>query len=141
METKVFNLVGPKGETVRLIAPVDTKFPSIHIEDYGPYCGAGKGIGNTVVPESIWGLRISVACFIHDTMWDKAERTWADFHQSNSVFLKNILTIIIVCSRNGFMKRLRLYPAVTYYNAVDSLGQVFWRDVGGEPSDVTDVAI
>lgn len=104
------------------------EFPYDTFEGFGSYCGAGKGVGDLVVPEKILFLSISVACFIHDISWDAAGPTWSDFHQTNSMFLHNILSIIKHRSHSTILEHLRNYRAVTYYNAVDTVGaRVFWN--------------
>jgi len=150
METKAFNLLGLGGENVSIVAPLDIVFPSIRVVEFDTYCGAGDGIGDLVVPDRVFifppiglfvnehtpflkkifgeGIPISPACFVHDTMWVRAEPTWEAFHQSNSVFLHNLISLIETQSHNSYLRERRLYRAVTYYNAVDSLGQyIFWN--------------
>lgn len=96
-------------------------------QDIPGCCGAGRGIGNVIVPERILFLRVSLACLIHDKMWEIADYTWADFHLSNSIFLHNLLSIIKHKSNNTVIEHLRNYRAVTYYNAVDTIGvKIFW---------------
>lgn len=135
MQTKIYTFIGPKQEKVQIVAPVDIYFPSMYLNDYGSYCGAGKGFGDIIVPETVWGLTISIACYTHDWMWDNCLPTWEAFHFSNSVFLRNILACIRGMSRSGFLKRLRNYRAVTYYNAVDKFGKKIFWNIKEEQSD------
>lgn len=128
METVVRLLPGANDSVIPLVTLKDLDWPAPNVELFGDYCGAGTGIANTLVPETIWGIKISPACFIHDVMWERAEPTWADFHHSNSVFWHNINTLVMEQSKSKTLGRLRLYRAVTYYNAVDSIGaSIFWR--------------
>lgn len=128
MKTSVFTLVGANGKEVSIVAPEFIKFPSKYVLDFQSYCGAGKGFGDVIVPETMWGLPISPACFVHDIMWDMAEPTWDDFHSSNAIFLRNITSLINTQSKSNFLKHLRMYRAVTYFNAVDSIGKtIFWN--------------
>lgn len=127
IETKVFNLVGRNGRKAPIIAPTDIVFPSENISDFKSACGAGEGVGDWIVPERVLGLSVSPACFVHDTMWDKAEPTWEYFHFSNSVFLSNILSLIETQSSSSVLEHMRMYRAVTYFNAVDTVGaHIFW---------------
>ena len=113
---------------VPLIILEGSNFPVPTIKEFKAYCGAGDGIFNTLVPEYIFGVKISPACWNHDEMWAAAEPTWADFHYSNSIFLSNIISLIGYQSRSNTMKHLRMYRAVTYYNAVDTIGApIFWH--------------
>jgi hypothetical protein len=128
MKTKEYIFKGPNDKSISIVAPADIGFPFDNPIDYPDCCGAGQGIGEKIVPETIWGVRVSLACFIHDDMWNRGEKSWSNFHQSNSIFLKNIISIIQAYSKSQLLKRLRLYRAVTYYNAVDDLGRdIFWE--------------
>ncbi len=127
MQTKIYTFTGPQGTEVPIVAPVGIEFPSMFLADYSSYCGAGKGFGDILVPETMWGLTITIACYVHDHMWEMCLPTWEAFHFSNSVFLRNILSCIRNQSKSSMLKRLRNYRAVTYYNAVDSFGkEIFW---------------
>lgn len=122
MKTKVFNLIGKNGKTVPLVAPEDIKFPTQHLQDFKSYCGAGDGIGDYIVPETMFFLKTSAACYIHDRMWEQADGSWEDFHYANSVFIHNLISIISYQSKSTILKHMRMYRAVTYFNAVDSIG-------------------
>lgn len=125
--TKIFVLIDKNGKNVPVVAPEGTKFPSRYIKDFEPWCGAGRGFGNTLVSETIWGLPVSPACYIHDLMWEEAEPTWEAFHASNSIFIRNLISLIVVQSKMSFLKSLRMHGAVAYYNAVDTFGKdIFW---------------
>ena len=80
-------------ENIEFVVPEDFKVPYRTIAEFHPCCGAGKGFGEWIVPETIWGLRISPCCYIHDKSWELAEPTWADFHQTNAMFLTNMLIV------------------------------------------------
>lgn len=122
-------------DEVQLIVPVvnsaPIEMPTNSFESFGAYCGAGDSFGLKVVPETVFGVIVSPACFIHDMCWDLAEPTWADFHQSNSIFLHNILAIIRKRSDNIIMEHVRNYRAVTYYNVVDTIGAPIFMGVKG----------
>ncbi len=137
-QTRIYNFIGPNQEVVPIVAPVDMDFPSVYLNDYGSYCGAGKGFGDVIVPETVWGLTISIACYVHDKMWEDALPTWEAFHASNSIFLRNIISCIRVQSRSSFLKSLRMYRAVTYYNAVDKFGKKIFWDLKDEQSNTVE---
>ena len=129
MITKIITIEG-----VALVVPASYVAPCSLVSEFPDCCGAGKGLGEKAVPETMYGLRVSAACHIHDYSWEVAEPTWADFHQTNSMFLRNILAIIRAKSRNGFMRGLRNYRAVTYFTAVDEVGvKGFWKLKGISP--------
>lgn len=97
------------------------------IRDYPTRCGAGEGIGDKIVPDTIYFLPISVACDIHDICWQIAPATEYARKESDYVFLYNMLTIIEAES-NWFMRALRNQRAMVYYNAVDcELNNIFWK--------------
>lgn len=113
---------------VPIISGIQMEFLKLSFEGYPSRCGAGQGLGDLIVPEKIWGLSITPSCHIHDTMWDIAEPTWADFHSSNSIFLHNILSIIQYRSSSSILEHFRNYRAMSYYNAVDTVGaNIFWK--------------
>lgn len=116
---------------VALVVPVISGRPMEFLQKtfnkYPPRCGPGPGFGNIVVPDTMLGLPVSVPCHIHDVMWEVCEATWGGFHYSNSVLLHNLLTVIKERSDSCVLEHLRNYRAVTYYNAVDTIGAgVFW---------------
>lgn len=104
------------------------------------FCGAGKGMGEALVPDFVFGptrflkflgldvsIKISPACFIHDEDWFLADPTWNAFYASNERFHENIESIINAKARNEYIKARALYRPVTYKNAVDLAGRyVFW---------------
>jgi hypothetical protein len=119
--------------TVKVIDDVSLIFreglviPFTKLIDFPKCCGAGDGIGKLIVPDSIYGLKVSAACFIHDDDWENAEPTWDAFHSANSRFLTNLLAIINTKSYSWFFRIPRRYRAMTYYSAVDEASFIFWR--------------
>lgn len=97
-------------------------------------CGAGKGIGDAIIPDKIWGLDITEACRIHDFMYSQG-RTEEDRLEADRVLLNNILRLIeadLKASSIPFWRAAvasaRRYRAMTYYNAVrDFGGPAFWK--------------
>ena len=117
-------------ENIEFVVPEEFKAPYRTIKDFHPCCGAGQGFGEKIVPETIWGLKISHCCYIHDVSWELAEASWADFHQSNAMFLTNItITIQARPSKIPLVNELRVYRAATYFNAVSSpvAATLFWK--------------
>ncbi len=129
MKTVIRALVGVGGVTVPLVGPEGLDLPHLHVQDYASYCGAGTGIGDLIVPDTMWGLPISPACYIHDEMWAMSDGSWIHFHLSNSIFLHNLISLIDSQSRSKILKRLRIYRAATYYSAVDTFGKTVYWDV------------
>lgn len=122
MDTKLIELDG-----VTLVVPKNYRPPCFKLKDFPDSCGAGKGIGQILVPETFYGLRCAAACHIHDFSWEVAEATWTDFHESNYMFIRNLITIIEAGSSSSALKALRVYRAASYFNAVDTVGaSIFW---------------
>lgn len=86
-------------------------------------CGAKGGIK---VPNRFFGLCVKEACNIHDWMFFEG-KTQADFIFSNSMFLVN-LVVLIVNNSNSLTKVIRLFFAFNYFLAVTLKGQeIFWK--------------
>lgn len=74
---------------------------------------------NPFIPETIWGVNISLASLPHD--WCFAHgKTERQFHKANLYFLYNMNQIIRMHSANEFMKDLRFLRSNKYYIAVES---------------------
>ena len=117
---------------VPLIVPVvnnsPLEIPYKNFEEFPSFCGAGKGIGDFIVPETVLWLKITPACYLHDIGWELADPTWMDFHAYNSMFRSNIDSIIHYKSNNTLFEHLRYYKSVTFFSAVDTLGAYFfWK--------------
>ena len=123
MKTKLVYL-----DDIEFVIPEKLQMPTWAIGNYPSCCGAGKGLGEKIVPETIWGLKISHCCYIHDKSWELAKPTWDDFHQTNDMFLRNMLTTIRARpSRVPLINIMRTYRATTYYSAVSLVGfRGFW---------------
>lgn len=113
-----------------LVVPDDSTFswPADSTLEFPPCCGPEKWNTRFYIFDKLFGLCISPACWVHDTMWDLAEPTWGDYHYSNSVFLHNILNIINVRSEMSVLRFLRRHKAFAYYDAIDIGGaKYFWQ--------------
>jgi len=76
------------------------------------------------VPDTIYGLRITAACHIHDWMYHEG-KTIEDKKEADRVMLNNTLRIIE--NHGGFLKYLRRRRALKYYLAVKYFGgQAYW---------------
>lgn len=115
-------------EGVSLIVPFGYVPPFGRFKDFPDSCGAGKGVGEKAVPETMWGLRLSGVCLIHDISWEEAEATWEAFHQTNAMMLLNSLAVIRSKSANRLTRVPRNYRAMTYFTAVEEGGaEGFWQ--------------
>ena len=91
-------------------------------------CGAGDGLGDRLVPDTMWGLSVQPACEIHDWMYAKG-RSIEDKKQADGVFLDNLLRIIDAGTSSWVLRKLRRRRARTYYLSVKYFGgPAFWGD-------------
>jgi len=98
-------------------------FPHKDFGCFDTYCGAGSGIGDLIVPDVIYEVPVSVACYIHDMMWRYCAPTVEDFNQSNLTFFENIVRIItyfVPIAKNDKYRVSRYQRAATYYAAVQT---------------------
>jgi hypothetical protein len=122
METQTIILEG-----IEFVARKGFEFPTEFLEDCPDCCGPNSGIWELVVPESIFGLRISPACMVHDDCWKYCEATWSDFHQSNSMFMTNGRSIILAKTKSVYLRRLRIYSlACGFFLLTFGGAPLFW---------------
>lgn len=88
-------------------------------------CGPG-GLGDWLVPDTIWLLSVRPACKIHDFMYSVGE-TISDKDEADRVFLNNMLRLVEAAGGPEWLRRLRANRAHTYYLAVKTFGgPAFW---------------
>ena len=89
-------------------------------------CGAGKA-GDMLVPDSLWGLKVTFMCQIHD--WMTAEgKTEEDREVADRVFRNNMMRWVEHNTSFYPLKWLRMRRAATYYRAVRMFGgPFFWN--------------
>lgn len=87
--------------------------------------GCGPKTFNCLIPDSMYGLRVTEACNIHDFMY-LIGRTEADREEADRVFLNNLLRIIEASGGWGVIKFLRRQRALKYYRAVRWFGGPFY---------------
>lgn len=111
-------------------------------------CGPGHGIGEKLVPETIWGMSYTDCCQVHDMDYspgwnpdiqeaiklaDPAKKSIILLRikdEGDDRFLRNMLNKIELYSANGFMRWIRNMRAMTTYNAVSIAGKTsFWNNV------------
>jgi hypothetical protein len=99
-------------------------------------CGPG-GWKFDLVPDTIYGLNITLACNIHDWMYHEGE-TIADKDTADRVMLNNLLRMIDVARAPFWLRKLRCWRARTYYNAVHLYGgSAFWADKNNGNETIT----
>lgn len=96
------------------------------VEDIAGGCGPG-GLGDYLVPDTLWGLSVRPACSIHDWLYHWG-LTLKDKDSADRVFLNNMIRLIRSHTRWGWLKKLRLRRAKTYYHMVHTFGgPAFWK--------------
>jgi hypothetical protein len=85
-------------------------------------CGT-EGWKGSLVPDTIWGLRISKACDTHDWMYSEGASD-ADKQYADMLFLNNLIALIRMAaaqsSAGWVLKLVRERRAFTYYQAVSN---------------------
>jgi len=89
-------------------------------------CGPG-GIGDVLVPDTMWGLDVSEACRIHDFEFRFCkDRSKKAFKAANKRLLQNGLIIVKLKSNRWYFKRMRIIRCYTYYYFVKAFGKFSW---------------
>ena len=84
--------------------------------------GAGPKNFGWLIPDTIWGLKITEAANIHDYMYIVGAAVIEDKQTADRVFLNNMIRIIQRKTKWTWLKKLRLMRAKKYYHAVDLCG-------------------
>ena len=92
------------------------------LNQYG--CGPGGGMGDKLIPDTMYFLNVKVCCIVHDLDWSNCT-TASGYERANETFLINLIRFINGKS-NVFMRLLRRNRALTYYNAVQEIGKKYW---------------
>jgi len=102
------------------------KFPE-EFKAYG--CGPG-GIGDMLVPDTMWGLSVRDACRIHDWGYRHCEEASEDDRKRHDELLRlNSIIIIETGTKYNWLKTLRLRRAKTYYGMVRKFGKsAYWSE-------------
>lgn len=102
------------------------------IEDNTNGCGLGGWLG-LLVPDSIFGADVSLACLIHDWMYYKG-LTIEDKIQADIAFLHNLLTLTLEDYRGlaDYKRVQRIKRCYVYFKAVERYGKyAFMKDIEG----------
>jgi hypothetical protein len=114
---------------VKYLVPEGFEFLSKDIDEYPAFCGAGKGIGDKIVPEYIGGMRVSHTCHAHDFSWDESKPTFVDFILSNFAFGYNLF--VYLSSRNsGYLKsKWKAFKGLIYFVSVSTVGWKIFKNL------------
>lgn len=90
-------------------------------------CGTA-GWKGLLVPETLFGLSVSESCNIHDWMYHHG-KTVEDKEEADRVFLNNMTRTVNAKKSFWLLRKLRLWRAKTFYNAVKDYGSdAFWAN-------------
>lgn len=90
-------------------------------------CGAGAGLGDILVPDTVYGLSVREACRIHDwyyTFWPDASETGREL--ADRIFRNNLLRIVRAQTSNPVLFFLRERRCLAYYAAVKNFGSLHY---------------
>ena len=102
------------------------KFPGEYA-NYG--CGPG-GVGDFLVPDTVWGLSIRDACRIHDWGYRHCEEaSEEDRKRHDRILRNNSQRIVSAGTKWQWLKKLRYRRVLTYYQMVRGLGgPAYWNE-------------
>jgi hypothetical protein len=106
------------------------EFKQQHPDAFDSYgCGPG-GVGDFLVPDTVWGLSIRGACRVHDWGYRHAEdESEDDRNRHDRILRNNAQRIVEANTKWGWLKTLRRRRVLTYYKMVDSFGgPAYWNE-------------
>lgn len=89
-------------------------------------CGPGW-FGNLFVPNNLLGVKIKIACQIHDWCF----LVWNDkkgFRLANNIFNRNMNMTVSQKTKTKWLKKPRLWVSVIYYQFVHRSGGLGYKD-------------
>ena len=96
-----------------------------HIAEVCNGCGP-QGWKGKIIPDTIWGLRITGCCDVHDWQYHYG-RTKEDKERADNVLLANIYRRINKKTEWRWLRRLRRRRAKTYYLVVSKCGDKYYN--------------
>lgn len=91
-------------------------------------CGTGGWLA-LFVPDTIWGLRISPVCDIHDWMYKHGDPHITCKELADRTFRDNLIRYVDAKTRWRILKRLRIHRVKVYYHAVKNFGgPAYWAN-------------
>ena len=89
-------------------------------------CGAGK-LGDILIPDTLWGLNVTLMCKIHDHMYSIGI-TEEDRSDADRTLRNNLMKWVDYNTNSYVLKWLRTRRAEKYYLAVRIFGgPAFWN--------------
>jgi hypothetical protein len=126
---------------MKLFVPFDCqKFIEEHPDEFKTYgCGPG-GIGDYLVPDTVWGLSIRQACRIHDWAYRHANDASEEARKQHDKILSyNSMRIVIARTTNHTLFVLRRRRVKTYYQMVRAFGgRAYWDENRNKTHEMMD---
>jgi len=91
------------------------------LDKWPSFCGAGRGIADWVVPESLYGAIVAPACLGHDIDWIVAPDSYWGFQTANNRFLRN-LNALCKIQLNGWQYIASKFGCLRYWSVVSTIG-------------------
>lgn len=122
--TTIINCHGAMLEVCAFLRPL---WPfDLPLDKWPTFCGAGDGIGDIIVPDSLHGCHIAPACFQHDIEFSVCPNTRAAFLAANWRFYRNLRALCVV--QTSGIRRIRVeIDCLIYYAAVSTAGRKFFK--------------
>lgn len=114
-----FSLIHVEDLTLWVPNVLAEKWPTLPLDEFPNFCGAGKGWKEKAVPDTMWNLSVRHNCFIHDICFTILPPRKVYWHLANYIMLVNDLETIRVRS-NFLMRPLRSQRALSYFAGVET---------------------
>ena len=116
---------------MKLFVPSECqKFILEHPEEFASYgCGPG-GIGDYIVPNTVYGLDINPACQVHDWQYRHSNDASEEARKNHDRTLSyNSMRIVVYNTKNHILYILRRRRVKTYYQMVRAFGgRAYWDE-------------
>lgn len=91
------------------------------LDKWPTFCGAGRGLGDWLVPDSIYDAQIAPACFVHDIDWIVSPDSYRGFQAANNRFFCNLWAL---CRAQLPYNKLplALLGCLRYWSVVSTVG-------------------
>jgi len=109
-------------------------------ESFG--CGPGDGIGDRLVPDTMYGLNVSEACRVHDWYYRFYPEDTEDARaMADRIFRNNLLRIVRAKTENPILRWLRERRCVAYYLAVRWRGGPAYHNDRNQSKNTNEVEV
>lgn len=113
------------------------EFKKRYPEEFASFgCGPG-GLGDILVPDTIYGLSVNSCCAIHDWYYRYFPgNTEMDRELADRIFKNNMIRLVTAKTKWSWLRRLRLRRVKTYYSMVRFAGATAFFEERNKDSEV-----